>query len=352
MSDPNKKGPQGWKQRPGQAPPPPLRRDPSPMRYPPVQQRFQPISPHPIHRQSPTPWASELQNFGNVVGPGSKAFSPVPQNEGASATPYAPAKARVFSPGPPPTTSRMFSPIPQGQNPNARHFSPAPQMNPRHFSPVPTMSTARHLSATPPISQQPRQKSPTPQFDARQQLRHLSNTPTGFNTIYDSRQQQSQESSYQPPPLTFKPVQPPSPATVSYADTSYPRPYRQAFSPAPQMQNQPIQAPPTPSSIPPFSPPPTIMLPSYAQEYPGGKSTTDFYVVPLEPASLSRNLNIYNQEENRPSTADIIAQQSQDYVDEKLAEYQGVISYLQGMVIELCIFYVTITGLLVKSGAF
>lgn len=61
------------------------------------------------------------------------------------------------------------------------------------------------------------------------------------------------------------------------------------------------------------------------------KSTNnDFYVIPLEPANLSRGITVYDQDETRPSTADIIAQQSQDYVDEKLAEYQATISLLQG----------------------
>lgn len=60
------------------------------------------------------------------------------------------------------------------------------------------------------------------------------------------------------------------------------------------------------------------------------KPINDFYVVPLEPANLSRGITVYNEEVARPSTADIIAQQSQDYVDEKLAEYQATISLLQG----------------------
>ena len=55
---------------------------------------------------------------------------------------------------------------------------------------------------------------------------------------------------------------------------------------------------------------------------------TDFYVVPLEPTSQSKGIAV--QDQARPSTADIIAQQSQDYVDEKLAEYQATIFYLQG----------------------
>jgi hypothetical protein len=61
------------------------------------------------------------------------------------------------------------------------------------------------------------------------------------------------------------------------------------------------------------------------------KPINDFYVVPLEPVNLSRErITVYEQDENGRSTADIIAQQSQDYVDEKLAEYQATISLLQG----------------------
>lgn len=59
------------------------------------------------------------------------------------------------------------------------------------------------------------------------------------------------------------------------------------------------------------------------------KPISEFYVVPLEPG-VSKDIVVYDQDESRPSTADIIAQQSQDYVDEKLAEYQATISLLQG----------------------
>jgi len=37
-----------------------------------------------------------------------------------------------------------------------------------------------------------------------------------------------------------------------------------------------------------------------------------------------------DEESSGPSTAEIIASQSQDYVDEKLAEYQATIQQLQG----------------------
>lgn len=61
------------------------------------------------------------------------------------------------------------------------------------------------------------------------------------------------------------------------------------------------------------------------------KPMSDFYVVPLEPSNQAKGgYVVYDEEESRPSTADIIAQQSQDYVDEKLAEYQATIMLLQG----------------------
>lgn len=37
-----------------------------------------------------------------------------------------------------------------------------------------------------------------------------------------------------------------------------------------------------------------------------------------------------DEESSGPSTAEIIASQSQDYIDEKLAEYQATIQQLQG----------------------
>ncbi|KAJ8895756.1 hypothetical protein PR048_001094 [Dryococelus australis] len=53
----------------------------------------------------------------------------------------------------------------------------------------------------------------------------------------------------------------------------------------------------------------------------------EYVGVPLEPPNLG-----YDDEADHSglSTADIIASQSQDYVDEKLAEYQATILQLQG----------------------
>lgn len=55
----------------------------------------------------------------------------------------------------------------------------------------------------------------------------------------------------------------------------------------------------------------------------------EFVGVPLEPPPLPQNYEP-DEEEQGPSTAEIIANQSQDYIDEKLAEYQATILQLQG----------------------
>lgn len=54
---------------------------------------------------------------------------------------------------------------------------------------------------------------------------------------------------------------------------------------------------------------------------PVDSSVASFTGVPLEPPGPP---------EDGRATADIIAAQSQDYVDEKLAEYQATIYHLQG----------------------
>lgn len=69
-----------------------------------------------------------------------------------------------------------------------------------------------------------------------------------------------------------------------------------------------------------FSPVPEFGPPCRDYEYVG---------VPLEPPPLPQNYEP-EEEETGPSTAEIIANQSQDYIDEKLAEYQLTIYQLQG----------------------
>jgi hypothetical protein len=200
-----------------------------------------------------------------------------------------------------------------------RLMSPTPNSVPRQRSPTPTFN-ARQLSDAPTFN--PSHQSPTPP------LRRLPPTPTGFTTVYESQRfspsrppAPQQYYPHQPVQSTsYQPIVPMSP--VNFApDVSFARPFRSTFSPTPSAS--------TPCSIPPFSPPPQPQY-MYMDNDRQMKPINDFYVVPLEPANLSRGITVYDEDGARPSTADIIAQQSQDYVDEKLAEYQATISLLQG----------------------
>lgn len=56
----------------------------------------------------------------------------------------------------------------------------------------------------------------------------------------------------------------------------------------------------------------------------------EYVGVPLEPPQPKSYVIYDDDEDHGPSTAEIIANQSQDYVDEKLAEYQLTIAQLQG----------------------
>lgn len=56
----------------------------------------------------------------------------------------------------------------------------------------------------------------------------------------------------------------------------------------------------------------------------------EYVGMPLTPPPLPQNYRVDEDEDSGPSTAEIIANQSQDYIDEKLAEYQATIYLLQG----------------------
>lgn len=60
----------------------------------------------------------------------------------------------------------------------------------------------------------------------------------------------------------------------------------------------------------------------------------------MEPLSSILHESSYNDQNDGRSTAEIIANQSQDYVDEKLAEYQATIFQLQGTAV-VCMWYNT-----------
>lgn len=101
---------------------------------------------------------------------------------------------------------------------------------------------------------------------------------------------------------------------------------------------------PKPYVRPPFSPPPinnnysraspvVCQTPPeylYSAPAPYEPARYEFVGVPLEPPQPKSYVIYDDDEDHGPSTAEIIANQSQDYVDEKLAEYQMTIMQLQG----------------------
>lgn len=140
----------------------------------------------------------------------------------------------------------------------------------------------------------------------------------------------------------YRPIQ--SPLTVSY---SGPRPYRApSFSPAPVQHvnaaplypeyvynnNRMTPSRMTPSRMTPGRMTPGRMTPLQAPSPAFELAPRYEYVgVPLEPPSNSYIIYDTGDDENALSTAEIIERQSQDYVDEQLAQFeQNTIAKLQG----------------------
>lgn len=189
---------------------------------------------------------------------------------------------------PPPTSWIRASPM-HSANPT-RLTSPGPGP-PRQRSPTPTFNARQFANQSPFI--------PSPQLQQQQSPVHAQRT--GFTTVYDSQR--------------FSQDVPMSPVNFVPSDSPFPRPFHNTFSPTQSVSTR-CSSVPTP-----------IHMDHHQQQH--SKQMSDFYLVPLEPANLSKNVALMEDDE-RPSTADIIAQQSQDYVDEKLAEYQMTITLLQG----------------------
>lgn len=124
----------------------------------------------------------------------------------------------------------------------------------------------------------------------------------------------------QPPPQHYyRPIQ--SPLTVGY---SGPRPYRApSFSPVPMHMNSAAQPEYMYSRMTPLQPPSPAFELAPRYEYVG---------VPLEPSQPGQSYVIYDgEDDNTLSTAEIIERQSQDYVDEQLAQFEmNTIAKLQG----------------------
>ncbi|KAG5889999.1 hypothetical protein JTB14_035911 [Gonioctena quinquepunctata] len=101
-------------------------------------------------------------------------------------------------------------------------------------------------------------------------------------------------------------------------------------SPAPARCSSPSETPYF-KGIQPYSPESFKGVHSYSPNSFGHPSRDyQFVGMPLEPPPLPHNYEPDEEEDTGPSTAEIIANQSQDYIDEKLAEYQATIYLLQG----------------------
>ncbi|CAI6365672.1 unnamed protein product [Macrosiphum euphorbiae] len=128
------------------------------------------------------------------------------------------------------------------------------------------------------------------------------------------------------PPVSFRPATPTRHSPIHRLPPPYipcPKPMRPTSSPLPAAVPQPYRYPsPCPSPQVYESP---ASMPSYRPR--------EFVV--LEAPSPQQWSDEENTTDGR-STAEIIAQQSQDYVDEKLAEYQATIYMLQGNDDKIC----------------
>lgn len=106
-----------------------------------------------------------------------------------------------------------------------------------------------------------------------------------------------------------------------------PKPYR---APSQPHSFTPIHMNNPPSPV--YGPPPEYF---YSGPASGGVPVEfnpryEYVGVPLEPPQPQSYVIYDDEDQQGPTTAEIIANQSQDYIDEKLAEYQMTIAQLQG----------------------
>lgn len=137
---------------------------------------------------------------------------------------------------------------------------------------------------------------------------------------------QQQHQLHQPQSIPVPSRVSPSPIPVG---VNGPKPYKAPFNP--------IHANSRPSPIPVICQTPPEYLYSGPQY--------EFIGAPMEPPQPKSYIIYDDEEEQGPSTAEIIANQSQDYVDERLAEYQMTIAQLQGEYNScLCIYFIKYIG--------
>ncbi|KAH8418768.1 hypothetical protein KR222_001768, partial [Zaprionus bogoriensis] len=259
--------------------------------------------------------------FGN--GPrGWNPRAPNPASPSPSSFLYRPPSPWTTAPSPPPIIS----------GPRAYHahaMSPAPQLRGQR----PAGSIGSNSSSNMP--------HPRPQWPAGNQ----SPAPYQPPQLYDSSQGfayggvagappvprpyrpaplQHQNSYGAAPTSSFQLSPTPSPIVCQTPSSDFTYSSRQ--TPLSHQQQQPLypQPAPPPQYLRQGGAPP---LPPQPRQH--GQDHIDFVGVPLEPPQPKSYVIYDDEEEFGPSTAEIIANQSQDYVDEKLAEYQMTILQLQ-----------------------
>lgn len=259
----------------------------------------------PIHYQPPSPWGPSPPPI--ISGPRPQYFttygnapkSPVGVPQSPATTPLSP----MFGPsglrgtrGPQLPCPRPMWPSPPQPMMGPQSYATAPPPSSRPFSPQPNKMQQMPLGHRPFSPMQPEPQANMPQHPA---------WSTGVTTYHRSS---------------------PSPAPMA---NNGPRSFRpMPFSPVHMYSNStpataaaaPFQHRQSPSLDAYYSEPaPLYEMPRY--EYVG---------VPLEPPQANTYIIYDDEVDQGPSTAEIIANQSQDYVDEKLAEYQMTIAQLQG----------------------
>lgn len=230
---------------------------------------------------------------------------------------------------------------PTAPSPSFLYRPPSP-WTPIAPSPPPIISGPRRTSiqSPGPMSPTPHAMSPGPQG--------LRGTRAGSN-IAQPRPQWSGPQPYgqQQHHHTYQPVHAPSPTPFNgHGQHGGPKQYA-PYSPVPPSPHHhhpmsSFQLSPSPSPLIFQSQPPAEY---FYQQHPYGNNVNnnhqqhqlprqqpsfEYVGAPMEPP-LPKSYVVYDdEEETGPSTREIIANQSQDYIDEKLAEYQMTILQLQG----------------------
>lgn len=256
--------------------------------------------------------------FGN--GPrGWNPRAPNPASPSPSSFLYRPPSPWTTAPSPPPIISgpraypgHAMSPAPQlrGQRPSVSNNMPhpRPQWPSGNQSPAPYQPMPSQLYESPGYAP----AAPT--------IRPYRPAPLQHQNSYGA-----------PPTSSFQLSPTPSPIVCGTPSSDFTYSSRQT----PLSHQQQHQQPPLGQQYPQPAPPPQYLRQTGAPPLPPqprqhGQDHIDFVGVPLEPPQPKSYVIYDDEEEFGPSTAEIIANQSQDYIDEKLAEYQMTILQLQG----------------------